>query len=116
NVGDKAIRAVARTIRSLIRADDMLFRWGGDEFLVLMFKLPEEEASRRMRTLNDVLDKHAKEWTQVPVGISVAVGVCGFGSVRELAQAIECADHAMYESKQQVRGVRSRLEPEAVLA
>jgi len=36
-VGDKAIRAVARAVRSLIRADDMLFRWGGDEFLVLMF-------------------------------------------------------------------------------
>src|SRR6185436_13770238 len=37
-VGDKAIRAVARAMRSLVRADDMLFRWGGDEFLMLMFK------------------------------------------------------------------------------
>ena len=26
-VGDKAIRAVARAMRSLVRADDMLFRW-----------------------------------------------------------------------------------------
>ena len=29
-VGDKAIRAVATAVRSMIRADDMLFRWGGD--------------------------------------------------------------------------------------
>jgi predicted signal transduction protein with EAL and GGDEF domain len=32
--GDRVIRAVARAMRSLVRADDMLFRWGGDEFLV----------------------------------------------------------------------------------
>jgi diguanylate cyclase len=110
NVGDKAIRAVARAVRSLIRADDMLFRWGGDEFLVLMFKLPEAEAARRMRTLNDVLEKHAEEWTQAPVRITVSSGVCGFASVKELAQAIERADKAMYESKQQVRSAR---EPSA---
>jgi GGDEF domain-containing protein len=30
------------------------FRWGGDEFLVLMFRLDEEEARRRMQTLNEI--------------------------------------------------------------
>src|SRR6185295_3643483 len=55
SVGDKTIRAVARAVRSLIRADDMLFRWGGDEFLVLMFKLHEDEAGRRMQSVNDIL-------------------------------------------------------------
>jgi diguanylate cyclase (GGDEF)-like protein len=100
NVGDKAIRAVARAVRSLIRADDMLFRWGGDEFLVLMFKLPETEAARRMNTLNGVLERYAEEWTQAPVRITVSAGVCGFASVQGLAQAIESADKAMYRSKQ----------------
>ena len=100
NVGDKAIRAVARAVRSLIRADDMLFRWGGDEFLVLMFKLPEAEARRRMNTLNSVLERYAEEWTQAPVRITVSTGVTGFASVRGLAEAIESADKAMYRDKQ----------------
>ncbi|HEX6649838.1 MAG TPA: GGDEF domain-containing protein, partial [Pyrinomonadaceae bacterium] len=56
--GDKAIRAVARATRSLVRADDMLFRWGGDEFLVLMFKLPQPDASRRMEKLNHILEEN----------------------------------------------------------
>ena len=34
--GDEAIRSVANAIRKRIRADDLLFRWGGDEFLVVM--------------------------------------------------------------------------------
>lgn len=103
-VGDKAIRAVARAVRSLIRADDMLFRWGGDEFLVLMFKLHEEEASRRMRSLNDILEENGEQWTSAPVRITVSSGVCGFESLQELGHAIERADQAMYGNRQQTRG------------
>ena len=84
SVGDKAIRAVARAVRSLIRADDMLFRWGGDEFLVLMFKLHEEEASRRMRSLNHILEENGEQWTSAPVRITVSSGVCGFESLKDL--------------------------------
>src|SRR5262249_33709761 len=104
SVGDKAIRAVARAIRSLIRADDMLFRWGGDEFLVLMFKLREEEAARRMNTLNAVLDEKSAEWMSSAVKISVSSGVSGFDSLKELGDAIERADRLMYDSRERVRG------------
>ena len=41
--GDAAIRAVASAIRGCIRADDLLFRWGGDEFLVVLFGVDEVE-------------------------------------------------------------------------
>jgi diguanylate cyclase (GGDEF)-like protein len=103
NVGDRAIRAVARAVRSLIRADDMLFRWGGDEFLVLMLNLPEAEASRRMQTLNEILRVNAAEWTSAPVKVSVSFGVSGFPSLTQLGQSIEEADKAMYENRQLCR-------------
>lgn len=106
-VGDKAIRAVARAVRSLIRADDMLFRWGGDEFLVLMLKLHEDEAVRRMQTLNEILAANGAQWTSAPVRITVSSGVCGFESIKGLGNAIERADHAMYESRQRVRNVQT---------
>jgi diguanylate cyclase (GGDEF)-like protein len=105
SVGDKAIRAVARAVRSLIRADDMVFRWGGDEFLVLMFKLHEEEASRRMKSLNRILEENGEQWTGTPVRITVSSGVCGFDSLKDLGPAIEAADQAMYGSRQQTRSV-----------
>src|SRR5260370_20928472 len=89
SVGDKAIRAVARAVRSLIRADDMLFRWGGDEFLVLMFKLHEEEATRRMQSLNDILESNCEQWIAETVKIRVSSGVCGFQSMNDLGRAIE---------------------------
>lgn len=114
SVGDKAIRAVAHATRSLIRADDMLFRWGGDEFLVLMFKLGEEEATRRMLSLNDILEESSDEWTSSPGKISVSLGVSEFRSLKDLGDAIERADQAMYEGRQRSR---SRSKPrEMVLA
>jgi diguanylate cyclase (GGDEF)-like protein len=103
NAGDKAIRAVARAVRSLIRADDMLFRWGGDEFLVLMFKLSEADATRRMEKLNRILDGNCEGWTGMPVTVSVSHGVAGFNSMTDLGVAIEAADKAMYAKRNQIR-------------
>ena len=103
-VGDKAIRAVARAMRSLVRADDMLFRWGGDEFLVLMFNLPQVEAWRRMEKLNRILEEHCGRWTSVPITVSVSYGVAGFNSLTDLGDAIEAADKAMYAQRNQTRG------------
>ena len=105
-VGDKAIRAVARAMRSLVRADDMLFRWGGDEFLVLMFKLPQPEASRRIEKLNKILAENCERWIGEPVTVTVSFGVAGFTSLTDLGQAIEQADKAMYAQRNQVRNVK----------
>ncbi|MEN3327031.1 MAG: hypothetical protein V7638_1838 [Acidobacteriota bacterium] len=104
-VGDKAIRAVARAMRSLVRADDMLFRWGGDEFLVLMFKLPQPDASRRLEKLNKILDENCERWIGEPVKVTVSFGVAGFTSLTDLGQAIEQADKAMYAQRNRVRGL-----------
>jgi diguanylate cyclase len=103
--GDKAIRAVASAMRSLIRADDMLFRWGGDEFLVLMFKLPQPEASRRVGKLNNILAENCERWIGAPLTVTVSFGVAGFTSLTDLGQAIEQADKAMYAQRNRVRGL-----------
>lgn len=114
--GDKAIRAVARAMRSLVRADDMLFRWGGDEFLVLMFKLPQPEASRRMEKLNKILEENCERWIGMPLTVTVSFGVAGFTSLADLGQAIEQADKAMYAQRNRVRGLpqKSTKSPQLV--
>jgi diguanylate cyclase (GGDEF)-like protein len=103
SAGDKAIRAVARAMRSLVRADDMLFRWGGDEFLLLMFNLPREEAGRRLESLNQILEDNCKQWTGMPISVTVSYGVSGFASLKDLSLAIEAADRFMYKQRQETR-------------
>jgi diguanylate cyclase (GGDEF)-like protein len=93
-------------MRSMIRADDMLFRWGGDEFLVLMFNLSEEETSRRMKKLNEILAENCRKWPEMPATVTVSHGVAGFDSLTQLGQAIEAADRAMYAKRNHVRGMK----------
>ena len=97
-------------MRSLIRADDMLFRWGGDEFLVLMFKLPAEDASVRLKKLNEILEENCRKWVGKPVAVTVSHGVAGFDSLTHLAQAIEHADQAMYAQRNEMRGTLSNID------
>ena len=110
-VGDKAIRAVARAMRSLVRADDMLFRWGGDEFLVLMFKLPQMDASRRLAQLNGILVENSAKWVGAPLTLTVSYGVAGFESLTELGKAIETADQAMYAQRNHLRSATKNFVP-----
>lgn len=109
-VGDKAIRAVARAMRSLVRADDMLFRWGGDEFLVLMFKLPQADAGRRLEKLNQILEENCERWIGHAVKVTVSYGVSGFASLTQLGQAIEQADKAMYAQRNEIRSTRIKAD------
>jgi diguanylate cyclase (GGDEF)-like protein len=104
--GDASIRAVAKAIRSLVRPDDLVIRWGGDEFLVILISVPEEEAARRLDQLGDALRETPLPGAATPVALKVSFGVATFGAARPLERAIETADRAMYARKQRTKSRR----------
>ena len=105
--GDASIRAVAKGIRSLVRADDLVIRWGGDEFLVILISVPEEEAARRLDRLGETLRGTILPGVTTPVALTVSFGVAAFGPARPLERAIEAADRAMYTRKQRTTARRA---------
>ncbi|HEU4391221.1 MAG TPA: GGDEF domain-containing protein [Blastocatellia bacterium] len=98
-VGDAAIRAVAKAIRSVIRPDDMLFRWGGDEFLVVLFNVPEADVRTRIERLNTDLTDAMIPGQSPPPKISVSFGLSSFASIEQLEHSIDQADNQMYMQK-----------------
>jgi diguanylate cyclase len=101
--GDDSIRSVARAIRSIVRADDLVIRWGGDEFLVILIGVPEEEATLRLDRVGEALRGVTLRGMPAPVALTVSFGVAAFGPERPLERAIEAADLAMYARKQAKR-------------
>jgi diguanylate cyclase (GGDEF)-like protein len=99
--GDAAIRAVAHAVRNVTRAEDMLFRWGGDEFLVLMFGIAEPLARQRLDSLNALLTETGLPNMTYSLEIRVSYGFSSFHGLTDLHHAIERADEAMYKSKQE---------------
>ena len=101
-IGDSAIRTVAKAIRTFIRAEDLLFRWGGDEFLALMLGADEAEVRRRFDKLNDQLAHMPVQGTQHT--LSASFGVAPFDEHEPVSAAIERADATMYEQKRSKPG------------
>lgn len=97
--GDAALRAIADAVRSLLRPTDMLFRWGGDEFLVLVFDAPADTIRPRFREIDSKLAATQLPGTSVPTPIRVSYGLHQFGRGVSLEQAFEDADKSMYERK-----------------
>ncbi|HEY6930233.1 MAG TPA: GGDEF domain-containing protein [Thermoanaerobaculia bacterium] len=109
--GDKAIWTVAQATKKLIRGDDYLIRWGGDEFLVVLPGMDEEVAKKRFY----MLPAKIEEVRQSPRSaaraykkfLAASVGVTPFSSRVPFDMAIEMADRHMYERKKahkQMRG------------
>jgi diguanylate cyclase (GGDEF)-like protein len=107
--GDAAIRAVARAVRAVIRADDLLFRWGGDEFLILLFNISASRVHERIADINAALALTQLPNSTTPMPVLVSYGLAPFTSMSEIEQAIEKADGAMYVRKQAHKKRRKRV-------
>ena len=95
-VGDKALQAVSTAVQSSLRQSDILIRYGGDEFLLLMPKI-------RPKDMENVMDRvwravsEAKVESLPELQLSASIGsVC---DVRPLTEAIRQADAQMYKNK-----------------
>ena len=98
--GDDALKAVANIIRANIRPMDALFRFGGDEFLLLA-ECTAGEAPALVERLQQSL--HART-TSLPCGpLRVSCGVAMYCPGMTLDTLLAKADAAMYAEKEQAR-------------
>jgi diguanylate cyclase (GGDEF)-like protein len=94
-VGDLCLIRVARTLRDSFRTEDGLFRYGGDEFLVVCPGLPLAQAEARLQKVRERLTSPSEE--APPCSLSVGVAFLPPGGEPE--RALEEADLKMYASR-----------------
>ena len=110
-VGDHALLTIANTLSSLLRPTDLVARFGGDEFTVLLDPLQSVktalEIAERIRTVVSgpaCIDGHE-------VAVSVSVGVATSRDANCASELLRRADEAMYCAK---RNGRARVESTAI--
>jgi diguanylate cyclase (GGDEF)-like protein len=111
SIGDLAIRSVATEIRALIRADDLLFRWGGDEFFVIMIGMNLELADLRFATLDASLMNLKFHGLEEKISVGVSYGIAEFNHASELEDAIAEADAEMYKQKTEHKKLEDPASP-----
>jgi diguanylate cyclase (GGDEF)-like protein len=101
--GDRVLQQIAARLRSIIRETDLLFRWGGEEFVILLAHTGPSEAT----ALGERIRAAVAGWPfqaadgHTPVAVTVSVGVAGTTSWPEEPDAlIGRADAACYQAKE----------------
>ncbi|HEV3050683.1 MAG TPA: GGDEF domain-containing protein [Longimicrobium sp.] len=98
--GDELLRRLVETVRGSTRPTDRVYRWGGDEFLILFPAALQDDVVPRVRAALHAANQAAGDG--VPE-LQVSLGAADFGSAEEIAGAIQRADKAMYEEKSRNR-------------
>jgi diguanylate cyclase (GGDEF)-like protein len=100
--GDRVLREVALFLLRHIREADYVFRWGGDEFLVLI-SCGEQEAIRRGRELQDAFAK-SPQLADLPPGVALSIGCAEVpADATDIMPFIQVADERMYVDKKRRR-------------
>jgi diguanylate cyclase (GGDEF)-like protein len=97
--GDKILKGLAEVLRNRMRPNDLLARWGGEEFVVV---LPDTQVDNA-KDFAERLRAHVEQNTIVGVNVSVSIGVTQLTAHDNIDALLFRADQALYKAKNKGR-------------
>ena len=94
--GDEVLVLLARLMRQSFREEDVLFRFGGEEFVVILLAHTQDDAKLALERFREVVAGH--RFPQIE-RVTVSIGLTGIRSGDVPAVAMGRADQAMYYAK-----------------
>jgi diguanylate cyclase (GGDEF)-like protein len=99
--GDLVLRAVAQTLRSHLRASDIVGRYGGEEFMLLLTETDVEEGAALTEKLRNLVARQRVTLTDgQELSVTISIGIAGGkGGFLRTDALVRDADAAMYSAK-----------------
>ena len=97
--GDAVLAAIARVMTATIRAEDVLARWGGEEFAVICREIDHAGAQVLGERLRAAVQAHRFEHDGKIIPVTISVGAAVERKIDDVHAFIAAADEAMYEAK-----------------
>ena len=97
--GDELLKHFVMTLRGGLRPADQLYRWGGDEFLLLLPGATYASVAPRLNQLMYRATPLVMFDGHVTLKLEVSMGGADYADLDSLRSAVNLADHAMYEQK-----------------
>jgi diguanylate cyclase (GGDEF)-like protein len=103
--GDQVLKAIAALVQPTMRAEDVLARFGGDEFVLLLVESPQEPALLVAERIRQRVESEVVRYERRRIAVTVSAGVAtlvhrNHSSAKSL---LEAADAALYRAKRQGR-------------
>ncbi|MGB5260113.1 MAG: diguanylate cyclase [Gammaproteobacteria bacterium] len=104
--GDKVLQVIAKTVQGILRDSDRVFRYGGEEFCILLpgsgIEVAATVAERVRKVIAEAHVADIRSGTNIRVTTSLGISITGNGAIN-LSQLIDEADRALYQSKEDGR-------------
>lgn len=99
--GDAALKQVARLLRQRLRADDLLCRYGGEEFAVVLRDATSAECEWLAEDLRRTLEESPLPWSERELPLTASLGLAHYDGRGEIsaAELVAVADAALYRAK-----------------
>ncbi|MBK8012784.1 MAG: diguanylate cyclase [Deltaproteobacteria bacterium] len=100
-VGDQVLRETARRLRSLLSESDIVGRYGGEEFSIVLVEPSVPVAQATAERLRRSIADRPVDTDKGPVGVTISVGFAASDSrhLLEVEEMLEAADGALYRAK-----------------
>jgi len=97
--GDEILVAVAEKMGSWMREKDVLARWGGEEFLILLSDTDVKSATEQAERLRTAIEGQDFVVQSKVTHLTVSLGVAGYNDADKIDNCIKEADIALYKAK-----------------
>lgn len=97
--GDDVLRECVECSNQALRSTDMLFRFGGEEFVVLLPGVNASGATLAAERLRNIIEKHVFSSRQSTIPVTISVGVASLTLQDSTKTLLERADKALYSAK-----------------
>lgn len=102
--GDYVLKEVAYLTLQTFRKTDMVFRYGGEEILVLLTETPLEKAIIPLERLRKAIENYPFNYDNNDIKVTVSIGVESLNeNIYNVAELIQGADKALYHAKENGR-------------
>jgi diguanylate cyclase (GGDEF)-like protein len=99
-VGDEVLKIVATRIKETIRPDDILIRFGGEEFLLYIKDLDAEQSLKYAERIRTIIADSPIYYNDITCNVTISLGVNPYGSkFLHFKDMVAIADEALYKSK-----------------
>lgn len=108
DAGDAVLKEFSSLLKGLSRKIDVVSRWGGEEFLMLLPDTSLLQALTLAERLRAAVENHSFNYKFETIPITMSAGVCAVSQYEDINRILKQADINLYEAK--VKG-RNRIEP-----
>ena len=118
DAGDIVLKGVAQIMQDSVRADDILIRWGGEEFLIVLRNIPVKKMFEVAKKIRKAIEKHpfsaqggSTIWVTVSMGVVFLPFFVNEPKLLTFENIITLADMALYYSKNNGRDMATFVVP-----